>query len=145
MIYVNIELNGVWIQHFPLKLWLIARSVWDSLSLQMAQADQASQQVGEPPLLIDIPIVHTWSTMHQWRGEKKTLAMTVLQFTKHKSAGTLRLCDVCSAEMKLTVFMVYYGVISHWVTKSFDNCSILRISNFSFDFFFFLFFWSTLP
>lgn len=49
--------------------------------------------------------------------------MTVLQVTKHKSTSTLCLCDVCSVEMKLTVITVCYGVLAHWVPKSFDNCS----------------------
>lgn len=49
--------------------------------------------------------------------------MNVLQFTKHKSTSTLRLCDVDSEEIKLTVIIVYCGVISHWTPKSFDNRS----------------------
>lgn len=122
MIYVNIGLNGVWIQHFHLS----CGSLEDLCVRLLKPADgpgwSGIQTGGWAPLLIDIPIVPTWSSMHQWSQWRKPFAVNVLQFTKHKSTSTLRLCDVYSAEMKLTVIIVY-GVISHWAPKSFDNRS----------------------
>lgn len=125
MIYVNIGLNGLWIQRFPLSF-----GSFEDLCVETGGGTQPAdgrgwsglaRQVDESPSFNWYPHC-SYSVMHaSVPSLEKLLTMNMLQSTKHISTRASHLCDVYCVQMKKTVITVYYRVISHWAPKSFVN------------------------